>query len=450
MPSRVKKLEQMAPDLVLPRDTWTPVDEALYGPADLYRVPLDEAQAMQLKAMRYAFAHHYDHNKFYHKYCQEANVSPSDIKTTDDLSKIPLIPDSAFKQHPSGKDFAYWLATVFTGKLPRIFIKSADPTLEDTIHAFEAAGITIVNSSGTSGLVTFIPKDATTLTRAFYGYLKTLVNLCDPFADHALMCFPKPGKTRVAASVLGDSMARLARNVHYLFDFEMSTAVTQRAMSTNTKPDGASDSPPRGDVQQRVIARIIRCLERLSTTGETFFAVTAPFMLLDVMNTLQAEGQSFDFGENGMICTGGGWKMRDGHRISHEDFRRRVEEVLGIPDTRCPDLYSSAELNELCWECPEGHYRHLPPTFFKPFVLDEDFTPMGYGERGRFAFLDALANSYPGFFMTGDEVRLLEHCPVCDRPGPVLEPEIVRAKGVEVRGCSEVLQRVLQQELNGR
>ncbi|MGZ4905298.1 MAG: LuxE/PaaK family acyltransferase, partial [Halobacteriota archaeon] len=98
--SRVKRLEQMAPDLVLPRDTWTPADEALYGPVDLFRVPLDEAQAMQLKAMRYAFTHHYDHNKFYHKYCQEENVSPDDIKTTDDLKRIPLIPDSTFKQHP--------------------------------------------------------------------------------------------------------------------------------------------------------------------------------------------------------------------------------------------------------------------------------------------------------------------------------------------------------------
>ncbi|MGZ4934554.1 MAG: LuxE/PaaK family acyltransferase [Halobacteriota archaeon] len=446
----MKRLEQMAPDLVLPRDTWTPADEALYGPIDLFRVPLDEAQAMQLKAMRYAFTHHYDHNKFYHKYCQEENVSPDDIKTTDDLKRIPLIPDSTFKQHPSGRDFAYWIATVFTGKLPKIFIKSADPTLEDVLRAFEAAGITVVNSSGTSGLVTFIPKDATTLTRAFYSYTKTVVNLYDFSADHALMCFPKPGKTRVAASILGDSLSKLARKVHYFFDFEMPAGTMQRAMSGNTKPEGASGSSSQSDMLQRTIARIVRCLERLSKTGETFFVVIAPFMLFDVMNTLQKEGQSFDFGERGLICTGGGWKIRDGQKISYESFRKRVEEVLGIPEARCTDVYSMAELDEICWPCPEGHYRHLPHTHLKPFVLDRDFAPIGYGERGRFAFLDALANSYPGFFMTGDEVKMLEHCPVCDRPGPVLEPEIERAKGVEVRGCADAIQRVLQQELEAQ
>ena len=62
-----------------------------------------------------------------------------------------------------------------------------------------------------------------------------------------------------------------------------------------------------------------------------------------------------------------------------------------------------------------------------------------YGEWGRYAFLDASAQSYPGFIISGDRVRMFEHCPVCDRPGPVLDREIERAKGEEVRGCAEEL-----------
>ena len=30
--------------------------------------------------------------------------------------------------------------------------------------------------------------------------------------------------------------------------------------------------------------------------------------------------------------------------------------------------------------------------------------PAEYGESGRFVFLDALAESYPGFIITGDKV----------------------------------------------
>ncbi|MGZ4904909.1 MAG: LuxE/PaaK family acyltransferase [Halobacteriota archaeon] len=72
------------------------------------------------------------------------------------------------------------------------------------------------------------------------------------------------------------------------------------------------------------------------------------------------------------------------------------------------------------------------------------------GPRGRFAFLDGLAYSYPGFIITGDEVRMLEHCSVCDRPGPVLEPEVKRASSVEMRGCAEEVRRVLAQDFEGR
>jgi hypothetical protein len=99
------------------------------------------------------------------------------------------------------------------------------------------------------------------------------------------------------------------------------------------------------------------------------------------------------------------------------------------------------------WQCPEGHYLHAPYTYYKPLALGDDLMPIGCGEWGRFAFLDALAQSYPGFIISGDRVRLLEHCPVCDRPGPVLEPEVRRAKGEEVRGCAEELRRILAQDI---
>jgi hypothetical protein len=166
-----------------------------------------------------------------------------------------------------------------------------------------------------------------------------------------------------------------------------------------------------------------------------------------MMNALQKEGKSFDFGERGLIMTGGGWKMGGDARIPYADFRRQVTDVLGIPETRCCDAYSASEINTVLFECPEGHYRHLPHTHCKPLVVDESFTPVGYGESGRFAFLDALAHSYPGFVVLGDEVRMLEHCPVCDRPGPVLESEIERAKGEEVRGCAEEIRRVIADTL---
>ena len=75
------------------------------------------------------------------EYCEVRNVRPDDIKTVDDFDKIPLIPDTTYKQYPSGKDFAHWLATIFTGELPKIVIKSLNPTYDDVINAFNVAGL---------------------------------------------------------------------------------------------------------------------------------------------------------------------------------------------------------------------------------------------------------------------------------------------------------------------
>ncbi len=144
-----------------------------------------------------------------------------------------------------------------------------------------------------------------------------------------------------------------------------------------------------------------------------------------------------------MVLTAGGWKVRENVRMPVGKFRGMVRDVLGIPETSCLDVYAMVEGNGFMVQCPEGHYLHTPYTFYKPLVLNEDLTPAAYGEAGRFAFLDALAGSYPGFIITGDTVRMYEHCPVCDRPGPVLEPEVRRAKGEEVRGCAEEVRRVL-------
>ena len=103
---RLARLNEKLGRYIPPRDEWTPVDEAIYQPADLLRVRIDEAKTMQLKAVKYAFTRQYTLNKLYRRYCDTRGVTPDDIRTDDDLEKIPLIPDVNFKQHPSGKDFA--------------------------------------------------------------------------------------------------------------------------------------------------------------------------------------------------------------------------------------------------------------------------------------------------------------------------------------------------------
>jgi hypothetical protein len=228
-------------------------------------------------------------------------------------------------------------------------------------------------------------------------------------------------------------------------DLEISADLVVKAM---TAKEQQGSTPPSAQERQRKIIEIaISWLERYEKTTDTIRLGSFPFLIFGIADALEQQGKRFEFGERGTVLTAGGWKISEDKRIFAADLTKRVEETLGIPGTRIFDFYGMVEMNGNIYTCSEGHYLHLPYTWFKPMVLDKSLAVAGYGEWGRFAFLDGLAWSYPGFIMTGDEARMLEHCPVCDRPGPVLEPEIKRAPSEEVRGCAEEVRRILASDL---
>ena len=139
-----------------------------------------------------------------------------------------------------------------------------------------------------------------------------------------------------------------------------------------------------------MVNQIVQWLECYERTEDTIVLCGPPFMLYNVLGRLKKEAKSFDFGTRGAVQTGGGWKIQENVRIPHTDFREQVEKVLGIPETHCLDGYGMCEGNGLMVLCPEGHDFHVPYTYYKPPVLDDELMPMGHGEWGRSAFLGAL------------------------------------------------------------
>jgi len=81
-------------------------------------------------------------------------------------------------------------------------------------------------------------------------------------------------------------------------------------------------------------------------------------------------------------------------------------------------------------------------------VLDEEMEPLGFGETGRFAFLDPAGYGYPGFIITGDRVKLLEECPKCGKSGIVIESEVTRMKGAEGKGCGNLMRDLMAKKFN--
>lgn len=427
------------------RDEWTPVDDALFTPNDLYRIPIEEARQMQLSSIQFAFDYHYRNNEFYHSFCEKRGVTPADIRTSDDLLKIPLIPDTFYKSYHNGRDFATWLGNLYTGKLPDITLKQKNPGQDQVIEAFNQAGLEVTYSSGTSGRHTFIPRDHRTFCNQQYALAKsTLAMSCGRwiYDSNAYLMMPDPRINSIFAGRSSNIMFDIVGTAQVAIKRKIPLSMLSMMMGGQSGLKRIVARYVSHYQTGKIIDRTIKWLVSRENSPDFTFILGAPFLIHAVLQRLKQEGKSFCFGERGGVVTGGGWKVHEKERLTLEAFRAEVKDILGIPERYCLDVYGMVEGNGWMIQCPEGHFLHVPYSYYKPLVLDESLSPVPNGNWGRFAFLDASALSYPGFILTGDYVRLLERCPVCDRPGPVLEPEVRRAAGQDERGCAGEVRRM--------
>lgn len=439
-----------------PQGSWLPPDDALFGPKMIFNVPDAEAGHLRFKAIKYAFNHHYTNCSFYHRFCKELDVKPDDIKTEDDFKKIPLISDILFKDYPEpGSDFINWLKKIYVGDFPDLHVKTGKGFFDRVIDSLQKNDITMVFSSGTSGKFSFVPRDKTTWGRQMYVCSRIFEFSSYDFYQTSkykiLWLGPNPRKTHLYIGRLTLMLLDLfnENNVHFGIRQELTTEAIKILMGTTTGLSGRFKSsvlrPFLACEENKIMERFIGLLEEVEKKDELVGIGGTPFFIEFLLSKIEKKGLKFDI-EGGFVVTAGGWKTFSGMEIPGKELRGRIEKYLGIPQDNCRDIYGMVECNALNVSC-EGHYKHIPHSILYPMVLDENSEPIGFDEYGRFAFLDPLSNSYPGFIMTGDKVKILEHCPVCDRPGPVIVGDVSRMSGIQDRGCGATLARMFSEEI---
>jgi hypothetical protein len=432
-----------------PKEQWTPVDTALHAPKTFF-LDYSKAQEYLLPAIRHTFKHHFENNFLYHRVCEANGVTPEAITSKKDLKKIPLLPDAFFKDYPEGKGFLNWLKTIFTGSLPKPVFKTDNPSHDEIIEEFNKKGTSIMFTSGTSGRFSFIPRDTRSWNRVKYSAMKSVIELMDynP-TDQVILLIPDPRQTNLTiASLFGIAYDLYnPANIHVALDMKITTQFLRMqrdeaiGISEKIKAKALSTISPL--VQRTSDLRIIHLLEHIEQSGKRVNIAGPPFWLDRIMDRMKKEGKSVRLPDS-QILTGGGWKAEENKRLPEEAFREKVQEILGIPHERYHDVYAMSECSSVFLSC-EGHYKHIPPPIV-PLVLDEDLNQLGYDQVGRFAFIDPLPDSYPGFIITGDKVKILERCPKCQREGPVLDVEVTRLPGFEGRGCAAVMAELMKQD----
>lgn len=441
-----KRIEKFLP----PKESWTPIDKALFT-QNIYFKDYQKTLDLTFNAIKYSFSHHYNNNPIYHHLCNVKKVTPNSIKSKEDLNKIPLLPDSFFKDYSEGDGFLKWLDNVFTGSTPMPTFKTKTPDYDNIIEEFNKKGISIMFTSGTSGRFSFIPRDKGSWDRLRYNAMKSVVELMDYDPnDNVILLIPNPGLTNLTiASLFGIAFDLYDPTKTHIALEDMKITIQylrmQRAETVGIKEKIKAKAMSKLSpiVLKRSDSRMIDLLEKIEKEGKRVNIAGPPFWLNRILERMIKEDRKVKLPDS-QVLTGGGWKAEEDKRTPEEIFREKVENVLGIPQDRYHDVYAMSECSSVFLSC-EGHYKHIPPTIV-PLVLDEELNPIGYDEFGRFAFIDPIPISYPGFIITGDKVKLIERCPACNRKGPVLDIEVSRLPGVEGRGCAAIMADLMEQE----
>lgn len=320
-----------------------------------------------------------------------------------------------------------WMRRVSTG-IPEVDLEGV-AGIGDWRGRLRQAGVFLSFSSGTSGRLSFVPRDLATF-RALVGNGASYADPSLPMMGFDCLVLGPRGDG-IGLLDAGNGLARAAVRSHFLFD---------RALTADAVRGGA------GWIDRQQIeeadAAAITFIRAAIQDEHPLLVFGAPFQVRRFCVRVKGGEGRLALPTGSLLVTGGGWKTYAGERLTRPQLLDIVAESLAIPGERCLDSYSTAEINASLATCRIGRY-HVPPLL-EAVVLDEALTGVpGQPGPGLLAFLDPFAASYPGFVITGDRATLEFGTCGCGRSGAFLDGEIDRAPGAEIRGCGGLLGSML-------
>lgn len=435
----------------------------------------EHARELRRQAILTNHTNYLTHIPIYQRYAQEEG-----IVSLDDIQPIKqhlMFPDELFKSYDQrwldDKDFTRmnaWLSEIHSQRV-EIDVTGID-SIDAWINRLAQASIHIVYSSGTSGNLSFVPRDATNwelfktvstcyLTPLLMGrklgtpLQQLLVSLAchwmkpDTFSrvSHRLgptdfdAVFLDFNSGRTGNQTLEQELAPFFHQHHFLYETQLSPSVLRLAVRG---PKTEHDRQQLLALQEVIIGqkeqnyrKIIRILKQSVVERRKIFIFGTTYHFKELCEVIGSNGESIELVPGSTILFGGGWKLFTGEKIPPDQLMKLIADTLGVLPERILEGYSMTEINVFTLRCEYGRF-HIPPLI-EPVIFDKALEIMeGDDLHGVFGFLDPLATSYPGFIISGDEVHFVDGECACGLSGPALL-EIGRLSHREVKGCGGIM-----------
>ena len=436
------------------------------------------AKKLREEALLINHARYLEKIPVYKKIAKEEGIG--EIHNLEPIKKSLMFTDDIFKSYDQSlldnNDFRgmnEWLSSIFHERI-NVDV-SGVRTIDEWIDRLASQEINLCYSSGTSGRFSFVPRCRrswelllTAPISYMMSYIATLgiaggikdlairftVPLFDPFKfvsiarkfklsgfDGIFLSFQKGN---MGIQMAAQEFSKTFENRFFLYDIDMSASalriITRGARSEEDRKLAENFYNETIVKSKERYGSVIEHIKESTRRGRKIILFGAPYQFKELLEMVRDKEGSVKLKKGSSLVTGGGWKSFEGVKIEGNVFTTMIREVFDVPEKNIIDGYSMTEINSVIPRCEHGRY-HLPPII-EPVILDENFIPMeGTDIYGRFGFLDPFALSYPGFIITGDNVRYHYGRCACGMHGSSFS-EIGRAPGREIKGCGGIMTEV--------
>ena len=416
----------------------------------LYAMSWHDYEEVQLAALKKRFDHLSQEVAALGKLARREGVGTIDrledvLPVLFDHRVYKSYPISIIEKRDIGK-LNSWLNRLTTHDLTALDL-SGIATVEGWLDRLDEYGMLVGHSTGTTGKLSFVPRSRTELaawSRAYNEMSRSATGV-DPTKDHVESFSPgyRGGHHMMLKMMTLFNIPAAGGPEHYhtLYQSHIpadlsSLAGRMQAAEDRGELDQLGLDPALLEAREKLIeqarnrerdleAWFLKLFEEFRGRRIKIGGTGAD--LIRIARSGIEKGIKPEFGAGSFVLTGGGLK---GLKDAPEDWEGFVRQYFGVDQIGM--MYGMSEWMGGVGRCANGHYHILPHTI--PLLFDAEMNLLAREgvQTGRFAFVDLLAQSYWGGFISGDQVTIHweEDCG-CGWKGPRIAPEIRRFSEME-------------------
>jgi len=333
--------------------------------SQLFRLkhPFDTERSNELflRAVRENCAYHYAHCPEYKQILDDAGFSPDDLRTYDDINKLPPVPTLFFKRHHP-----------FSMPKRRMLIRATSSGTSGQFSdiGFDTGGLW----SGLQMLLTIARRNGLLSARPC-NYIVT------GYRPH------KGNKTAIAKTATGYTFFAPALSRTYALKFRDGKYVPDL--------DGVIDAIVKHS-RSRFPLRFI------GFPSYTYF----------VLKLMEERGIAVKLPRHSLIMLGGGWKQFYREQVDKREFYELAARVLGIPEDHIMESFGAAEHPILYCDCPRHHF-HVP-VYSRVIIRDvHTLEPVKNGQMGLVNLITPMVRATPILSIMTDDLGVMHDASEC-------------------------------------